>query len=200
MFTGIVTDIGRVAAVTGDADKVFTIQTSYDDLSSVDIGASIACAGVCLTVVDKNIDSFSVDASQETLSVTNLGDWAVDTEINLERSLKIGDELGGHIVTGHVDCLGNITRFERVDGSIAMDIQVPAEFSHLVAQKGSVTIDGASLTVNAVSDNETGSNLSINLIPHTQAVTSFRNTKPGDKVNVEFDILARYVARLQTKG
>lgn len=199
MFTGIITDVGRVTAVSGSADKVVTLRTGYD-LSSVDIGASIACAGVCLTVVDKTGNEFSVDVSQETLSVTNLGDWAADTEVNLERSLKIGDELGGHIVTGHVDCLGSIVRFEKVDDSIAMNIQVSEDFSHLVAQKGSVTINGASLTVNAVIDNENGAEFSINLIPHTQAVTSFRNNQLGDRVNVEFDILARYVARLQTKS
>lgn len=199
MFTGIVTDIGKVVAVAGDADKVFTLQTAYD-LASVDIGASIACSGVCLTVVDKAADRFSVDVSQETLRVTNLGNWANGTEINLERSLRIGDELGGHIVTGHVDCVGIITRFDQVDESVAMHIQVPEDFKHLVAQKGSVTVDGASLTVNTVVDNDSGAEFSINLIPHTQAVTSFRNSKCGDKVNVEFDILARYVARLQVKG
>lgn len=199
MFTGIVTDIGKVLVVAGDADKVFTLQTAYD-LSSVDIGASIACSGVCLTVVDKAKDKFSVDVSQETLRVTSLSDWDEGTEINLERSLKIGDELGGHIVTGHVDCIGVVTRFDQIDDSIAMHVQVPEEFKHLVAQKGSVTIDGASLTVNSVMDNASGAEFSINLIPHTQAVTSFRNSKNGDNVNVEFDILARYVARLQIKG
>lgn len=199
MFTGIVTDIGRVVAVTGEADMVFTLQTSYD-LSSIDIGASIACSGVCLTVVDKSKDRFSVDVSQETLSVTNLGSWVEGTEVNLERALKVGDELGGHIVTGHVDCIGAITRFDQVDESITMHIQISNEFSQFIAQKGSVTVDGASLTVNSVLDGETSTEFSINLIPHTQAVTSFRNTKLGDTVNIEFDILARYVARLQTKG
>ncbi len=199
MFTGIITDVGRVTAVSGSADKVFTLQTAYD-LSTVDIGASIACEGVCLTVVDKTGNQFSVDVTQETLSVTNLGDWVNGTEINLERSLKVGDELGGHIVTGHIDCLGSIVRFDRIEGSIAVNIQVPQKFSHLVAQKGSVTVNGASLTVNAVVDNDAGTEFSINLIPHTQAVTSFRNSQLGDTVNVEFDLLARYVARLQNKS
>jgi len=199
MFTGIITDVGRVAAVSGATDKVFTFRTAYD-LSTVDIGASIACGGVCLTVVDKVDDEFSVDVSQETLNVTNLGNWVEGTEVNLERSLKVGDELGGHIVTGHVDCLASIVRFDRVEGSIAVNIQVPKKFSHLVAEKGSVTVNGVSLTVNAVLDNDSGAEFSINLIPHTQAVTSFRNCQLGDKVNVEFDILARYVARLQSKS
>lgn len=199
MFTGIVTDIGRVIAVKGEADKVVTLQTAYD-LASIDIGASIACSGVCLTVVDKSDEKFSVDVSQETLSVTNLDNWQEGTEVNLERSLKVGDELGGHIVTGHVDCVGAITRFDQVDESVAMHIQIADKFSRLVAQKGSITIDGASLTVNSVVDNDLGAEFSINLIPHTQAITSFRNNKLGDKVNVEFDILARYVARLQVKG
>jgi len=199
MFTGIITDVGRVTAVSGVADKAFTFQTAYD-LSSVDIGASIACGGVCLTVVDKSGAQFSVDVTQETLRVTNLGDWADGTEVNLERSLKVGDELGGHIVTGHIDCMGSIVRFDKIEGSIAVNIQIPHKFSHLVAEKGSVTVDGASLTVNAVLDNDTGTEFSINLIPHTQAVTSFRNSQLGDKVNVEFDILARYVARLQSKS
>lgn len=199
MFTGIITDVGRITAVEGASDKVVTVQTAYD-LSTVDIGASIACAGVCLTVIDKKDNLFSVDVTQETLSVTSLGAWTNGTEVNLERSLKIGDELGGHIVTGHVDCMGTISRFETVDDSIAMDVLVPTSFAHLVAKKGSVTIDGASLTVNAVNDTESGTEISINLIPHTQAVTSFRNSQCDDKVNVEFDILARYVARLQTKS
>ncbi len=199
MFTGIITDVGRVTAVSGVADKVFTFQTAYD-LSSVDIGASIACGGVCLTVVDKAGGEFSVDVTQETLSVTNLGDWVEGTEVNLERSLKVGDELGGHIVTGHIDCVASIVRFETVEGSIAVNVQVPKKFSHLVAEKGSVTVNGVSLTVNAILDNDSGAEFSINLIPHTQAVTSFRNSRLGDKVNVEFDILARYVARLQSKS
>ncbi len=199
MFTGIVTDVGRIRAVEGDADKRVTLETAFD-MASVDIGASIACAGVCLTVVDKDTGWFAVDVSAETLKVTNLGDWAEGTEVNLERSLKLGDELGGHIVTGHVDCTGKIVRFDELGESVVMDIAIPAEHGAFVAQKGSVTIDGASLTVNAVADEGDVTRFSINLIPHTQAVTSFRNSKLGDTVNVEFDILARYVARLQNRG
>lgn len=198
MFTGIVTDVGKVASVSGETDLRFVVSTRFD-LGSVDVGASICCAGVCLTVVEKTNKTFAVDVSQETLSVTNLGSWQEDSEINLERSLKLGDELGGHIVTGHVDCLGEITRFDDVGESILMKVSVPAEHRHLVAAKGSVCVDGVSLTVNSVEDSEAVSEFSINLIPHTQAVTSFRNSKAGDRVNLEFDILARYVARLQEK-
>ncbi len=199
MFTGIVTDIGRITALEGTGDLSVTVATAYD-MAKAQIGASIACAGVCLTVVDKGEGWFKADVSAETLKVTNLGDWKVGSEINLERSLKVGDELGGHIVTGHVDCVGEIVRFEEVGGSIVMDIAVPRLHGAYVAQKGSVAIDGASLTVNAVEDSADTTRFSINLIPHTQAVTSFRNSSSGDKVNVEFDILARYVSRLQDKG
>lgn len=199
MFTGIVTDVGKITSVSGNADKKFVISTSFD-MSTVDIGASIACGGVCLTVVEKTSDSFTVDVSQESLRVTSLAGWVVGSEINLERSLKVGDELGGHIVTGHVDCVGRIAAFDTVGDSIKMDITIPAEYRHLVAAKGSVCVDGASLTVNTVSDTENECEFSINLIPHTQAVTSFRNSESGDKVNIEFDVLARYVARLQHQG
>jgi riboflavin synthase len=199
MFTGIVTDVGRIAATTGSFDLSVRIETRYD-MSRVDIGASIACSGVCLTVVDKGDGWFQADVSAETLKVTSLGDWKVGTEINLERSLKVGDELGGHIVTGHVDCVGEIVRFDELGESVVMDIAVPHAMGAHVAKKGSVAIDGASLTVNDVADEGDVTRFSINLIPHTQAVTSFRNSKRGDRVNVEFDILARYVARLQDRG
>ncbi|TNE60654.1 MAG: riboflavin synthase [Alphaproteobacteria bacterium] len=199
MFTGIVTDVGRVKAVEGDADRHVTIETAYD-MARVDIGASIACEGVCLTVVDKGAGWFAADVSAETLKVTNLGAWTNGSLVNLERSLKLGDELGGHIVTGHVDCVGTIVRFDALGDSVVMDVAVPAALGRFVAQKGSITINGASLTVNAVADEGDQTRFSINLIPHTQAVTSFRASKAGDRVNVEFDILARYVARLQTRG
>lgn len=199
MFTGIVTDVGKITKVSGDADRRFEISTAFD-MSAVDIGASIACGGVCLTVVEKAPGRFSVDVSQESLRVTSLSDWVEGTEINLERSLKLGDELGGHIVTGHVDCVGQIAAFDTVGDSIKMDISIPAEHRHLVAAKGSVCVDGASLTVNTVEDSGNDCEFSINIIPHTQAVTSFRNSTKGDKVNIEFDILARYVARLQHQG
>jgi len=199
MFTGIVTDVGRIRSVDGAADKQIVIETAYD-MAAVEIGASIACSGVCLTVVDKDTGWFKVDVSAETLKVTSLEDWQEGTAVNLERSLKLGDEMGGHIVTGHVDCVGTIVRFEELGQSVVMDIAVPHALGGFVAQKGSVAIDGASLTVNDIEDTGEETRFSINLIPHTQAVTSFRDSKAGDKVNVEFDILARYVSRLQGRG
>ena len=199
MFTGIVTDVGTVRSMDGDGDIRVAIDTSYET-SSIDIGASIACSGVCLTVVDKGDGWFSADVSRETLSVTSLADWKEGALVNLERSLKVGDELGGHIVTGHVDCVGTVDTWSPVDDSMLLEVKVPKKFAHLVAQKGSVSIDGASLTVNRVEDLEDGARFSINIIPHTQEVTNFRALKQGARVNVEFDILARYVSRLQDKG
>lgn len=199
MFTGIVTDVGCIRSVDGAVDKQVVLETAYD-MASVEIGASIACSGVCLTVVDKGDGWFKVDVSAETLKVTSLGDWREGSAVNLERSLKLGDEMGGHIVTGHVDCFGKIVRFETLGESVVMDIAVERSLGGFVAQKGSVAIDGASLTVNDVSDEGDVTRFSINLIPHTQAVTSFRDSKVGDTVNVEFDILARYVSRLQSRG
>jgi len=201
MFTGIVTDVGTVRSVEGDGDVRIAFNTSYET-TTIEIGASIACSGVCLTVVDKGADWFAADVSRESLNVTNINVWEKGSLVNLERSLKLGDELGGHIVTGHVDCVGDVTAFTPVDDSILLKVIVPDEFGAFVAQKGSVTIDGASLTVNDVEDldQQQGTCFSINVIPHTQEVTSFRTTRVGDKVNVEFDILARYVSRLQKKG
>jgi len=199
MFTGIVTDVGAVKALEKRGDLRVVLSTAYD-MSEVAIGASIACGGVCLTVVDKGDGWFAADVSDETLRVTALGDWQEGSLVNLERSLKVGDELGGHIVTGHVDCVGMISRLEPVGGSIAMDVRVPANWGRYVAAKGSVAINGTSLTVNQVTDTDEGTVIAINLIPHTQEVTSFRTAKAGDRVNVEFDILARYVARLTERA
>ncbi len=199
MFTGIVTDVGSVRSIEGDGDIRATIATSYDT-ATIEIGASIACSGVCLTVVDKADGWFAADVSRETLNVTNLSSWEKGRLVNLERSLKLGDELGGHIVTGHVDCVGELVKFSPVDDSIEMVIRIDSNSGGYVAQKGSVTINGVSLTVNAVEDEPTATLFSINVIPHTQEVTSFRNAGVGDFVNVEFDVLARYVARLQEKG
>lgn len=199
MFTGIVTDVGSVQSVEGKGDVRLTLSTIYDT-ASFDIGASIACSGVCLTVVSKGDGFFAADVSGETLRVTNLGSWEKGTEVNLERSLKVGDELGGHIVTGHVDCVGEIVTFESVNESILLQVMVPSDLGHNVAKKGSITINGVSLTVNDVEDLSEGTKVSINVIPHTQDVTSFRQSKVSDQVNVEFDILARYVARLQDRG
>lgn len=196
MFTGIITDVGRVRSIEGKDDKQFVFGTTYD-LDTVDIGASIACNGVCLTVVEKGSGYFGADVSAETISVTTVASWIIGSEINLERSLRLGDELGGHIVTGHVDCVGKISRFDHIGDSVAVNIKVPSEHRHLIAEKGSITVNGASLTVNTVTDSSDDCEFSINLIPHTQAVTSFRSSQLGDVVNIEFDVLARYVSRLK---
>ena len=199
MFTGIITDVATVRSVEGHGDVRIAFETTYDT-TTIEIGASIACSGVCLTVVDKDNGWFSADVSRESISVTSIAGWKTGTLVNLERALKVGDELGGHIVSGHVDCVGKVTRFDPVDDSMLLQILIPSDQGKLIAQKGSVTIDGASLTVNKVEDLTEGTRFSINIIPHTQEVTSFRTLKAGDEVNVEFDVLARYVARLQDKS
>jgi len=196
MFTGIITDVGQIRLVERSGDTRVVIETAYDT-SAVAMGASIACAGVCLTVVDKGEGWFAADVSDETLRCTAVGDWQAGKSINLERSLKLGDEMGGHIVTGHVDCVGVIAALTPENDSLTMDITVPKDFGHLLVAKGSAAINGTSLTVNTVQDSIEGTTLSINLIPHTQSVTSFHTVSLGERVNVEFDILARYVARLQ---
>ena len=195
MFTGIITDVGRVAAVEPRGDTRFRIQTSFD-LETVAIGASIACGGACLTVVEKAGDGFAVDVSAETLSKTTLGAWAVGTPVNLERSLTLGAELGGHLVTGHVDGLARIVSIEREGDSHRLTIDVPAGLEGFVASKGSVALDGVSLTVNEVD----GRRFGVNLIPHTWEQTTFRERRAGDELNMEVDLLARYVARLAQTG
>ena len=195
MFTGIVTDLGEVRAVEQRGDTRFVISTAQDT-TKIDMGASIACSGVCLTVVDKGTDDrggwFAVDASAETLSLTNLGDWKEGSKINLERSLRVGDELGGHIVSGHVDGTADITAIAPEGDSKRFSFRVPQKLAKFVAAKGSVALDGVSLTVNEVE----GDTFGVNLIPHTQEVTTFGGSEVGDKVNWEIDVLARYVARL----
>lgn len=195
MFTGIITDIGEVSEITQMGDTRIVIRTSYDT-STIDFGASIACSGVCLTVVDKGSDYFSVDVSAETLSCTSLGDWVSGSQINLERALKVGEELGGHIVTGHVDAVGQILNIETDGDSKKFIFSLPTKLKTYVAPKGSVTINGASLTVNNVEDKSEHTDFSINIIPHTQEKTTFGAANIGDKVNIEIDILARYVARM----
>jgi len=196
MFTGIVTDIGRVRSVETRGDTRFVIETVYDP-DTIAMGASIACSGCCLTVVEKGRDGqqnwFAVDASQETLNCTILGDWRVGTSINLERALKVGDELGGHIVSGHVDGVGVITGIAKEGDSKRFTFDIPKELARFVAPKGSVTLNGTSLTVNEVS----GTSFGVNIIPHTQQVTLWGSAKVGDRINVEIDVLARYVARLK---
>lgn len=196
MFTGIVTDIGEVVAVENRADTRFEIACSYAR-QSIDIGASISCSGACLTVVETRDGEgagcvFAVDVSAETLSKTNLGNWRTGTRINLERSLKLGDELGGHVVSGHVDGLAEIVSITPEGDSRRFVFAVTNEIARYIAPKGSVALDGTSFTVNEVDGNRFG----INIIPHTQNVTTWGAAKVGDKVNIEIDMLARYVARL----
>lgn len=196
MFTGIVTDVGEVLAVErrGQLNRI-RIACSYD-ANTIDLGASIACSGPCLTVVDKGVASgrnwFDVDAAAETLALTTVGTWAPGAKINLERSLKVGDELGGHIVTGHVDGLATILDVRAFDGMARFEIRAPHTISRFIAAKGSVCLDGASLTVNSVD----GDDFSILLIPHTLKVTTWGLRAAGDKLNIEADLMARYAARL----
>ena len=192
MFTGIITDVGAVRSLTQAADLRVEIATAYD-LGSVYIGASIACNGVCLTVVEKTMDSFAVDVSTESFAFTNIGDWHVDAPINLERALKVGDELGGHIVAGHVDGVAKIVAMHDEGGSTRVILRAPDALAKFIAPKGSVSLNGTSLTVNEVNGAEFG----INFIPHTKAITTWGGSQIGDQVNLEIDTLARYVARLQ---
>jgi riboflavin synthase len=191
MFTGIVTDVGRVRAVRDtNRDRRFEIETAFD-LSTVDLGASIAHAGCCLTVVEKGDRWFAVEVSGETLAVTTLGDWAQGRRVNLERAAKVGDELGGHIVSGHVDGIGEVVSVAEEGGSHRVRIRVPKPLHRFIAPKGSITVEGVSLTVNEVDDDVFG----VNLIPHTWEVTTLGELKPGARVNLEIDMLARYLAR-----
>jgi riboflavin synthase len=191
MFTGIITDMGEVTAIDKAGDWKIRIKCGFD-MDKVPMGASIACSGVCLTVIEKDANSFLVQVSKETLDKTAVGDWFVGKKINLEQSLKMGDELGGHLVFGHVDGLAEVISITPVMDSHEIVFALPDGLKHLVAAKGSVALDGTSLTVNAVNDNK----ISINVIPHTWNVTSFGQLKQGQKVHVEADMLARYVARI----
>ena len=191
MFTGIVTDIGEVSSVEKRGDTRFAIATSYDT-RSIAIGASIACDGCCLTVIEAADGKFLVEASAETLSKTTLQNWKAGTRINLERAVKVGDELGGHIVSGHVDGLGEILSITPEGDSRRFRFNAPKDIARFIAPKGSVTLNGTSFTVNEVE----GSAFGVNVIPHTQAVTTWGHARVGDAVNIEIDMLARYVARL----
>ncbi len=191
MFTGIITDVGRVRSIERSGDTLFTIETVFD-METVPIGASIANNGVCLTVVDKGPGWFAVQASGETLSKTTLGGWAEGTRVNLERAMRLGDELGGHIVSGHVDGVASVVDVRPDGESVRLTFEAPAGLAKYVAPKGSVALDGVSLTVNEVD----GARFGVNIIPHTQVATNFGGLKPGDAVNMEIDMLARYVARL----
>jgi riboflavin synthase len=191
MFTGIITDIGEVMRAEKRGDARFAIRTSYD-IKAINLGASICCSGCCLTVVEKGASRFSVDVSAESMSRTALGFWKVGTRVNLERALRMGDELGGHMVSGHVDGVGQIRSAQSDGDSNRFIIRVSEELARFVAEKGSITLDGVALTVNEVDGLEFG----VNIIPHTQAVTTWGHAREGDTVNVEIDMLARYVARL----
>ena len=196
MFTGIITAIGtiREARQTGDLHAVITCPW---DPAGIAIGASIACSGVCLTVVDKAPRRFTVDVSGETVSRSAPGMWAAGTRLNLERALKVGDELGGHIVTGHVDGIGRVVAVEPDGDSTRVRIAVAANIAPYLATKGSITVDGVSLTVNAVADRAEATEFSLNLIPHTQAVTTLGDLTAGQSVNLEIDVLARYLQRME---
>ena len=207
MFTGIVTDIGAVRAREDRGDTRLIIGTAYD-VDTIDLGASIACSGACLTVVDKGVDEgsngpagwFAVDASAETIARTAPGMWDTGRRLNLERALKVGDELGGHIVTGHVDAVGRIVAVDPVGDSVKLTVEAPASLAPHIAPKGSITLDGISLTVNEVTDQPDGSaHFTLNIIPHTQAVTTLDEVAPGRPVNLEIDVLARYLARMQAR-
>ncbi|RMD90455.1 MAG: riboflavin synthase [Alphaproteobacteria bacterium] len=197
MFTGIITDVGRVRAVRRLADTRIEVETAIDT-STLPLGASVAMSGVCFTVVDKGAGWFAVDASHETLSCTTLGTWVEGTRVNLERALRVGDELGGHIVTGHVDGVGELRDVREDAGSRRMTIALPDALAPYVARKGSIAVDGVSLTVNAVGDPPDAC-FEVNVIPHTLAHTTLAGLRPGDRVNLEIDILARYLDRLQAR-
>ena len=196
MFTGIVSDVGTISRVEARGDTRVVIDTAYDT-ATVDLGASIACSGVCLTVVDKGPAWFAVDVSGETIARTAADQWQEGRALNLERAMKLGDELGGHIVTGHVDGVATVAEVTPEGDSRRIVLEIPAALAPLVAAKGSVTIDGVSLTVNEVRDEHAATRIALNIIPHTQAVTTLGALRPGQSVNVEIDVLARYLQRME---
>lgn len=196
MFTGIVTDVGTVRSAEQRGDLRLQIETGYD-LDTVDLGASIACSGVCLTVVDKGEDWFAVDVSAETISRTAADQWREGAKLNLERSLRLGDELGGHIVTGHVDAVAQVVGVCPEGDSMRVGISVPSELGPMIAPKGSIALDGVSLTVNEVREAADGTtHFAVNIIPHTAHNTTFGDLRAGRQFNVEVDVLARYIDRM----
>jgi riboflavin synthase len=198
MFTGIVTDVGKVRSAEQRGDLKLVIGTDYD-LSTVDLGASISCSGVCLTVVDKGDDWFAVDVSGETISKTAAAHWSEGSRLNLERALRLGDELGGHIVTGHVDAVAEVVGTCTEGDSTRVGLRVPNELGPMIAAKGSITLDGVSLTVNDVRTAEDGStHFAVNIIPHTAQHTTLGDLKNEQQLNVEIDVLARYIDRMLT--
>jgi riboflavin synthase len=196
MFTGIVTDVGTVRSAEQRGDLRLVIGTGYD-LETVDLGASISCSGVCLTVVDKGEDWFAVDVSGETASKTAPDHWREGARLNLERALRLGDELGGHIVTGHVDAVANVVDARAEGDSMRIGVRVPQELAPMIAPKGSITLDGVSLTVNEVREaTDGGSQFAVNIIPHTAEHTTLGDLKADQQLNVEVDVLARYIGRM----
>ena len=196
MFTGIITDVGTVRSAEQRGDLRLTIGCGYD-MDSVDLGASIACSGACLTVVDKGESWFAVDVSAESVSRTAAGLWVEGARLNLERALRLGDELGGHIVTGHVDGIGEVIGVCPEGDSCRIGIRAPAELGPYIAVKGSITLDGASLTVNDLSDADDGStHFSVNIIPHTAAHSTLGEIEAGRSLNIEIDVIARYLKRM----
>jgi riboflavin synthase len=195
MFTGIVTDVGTVIGAEQRGDLRLRIRTGYD-LATVDLGASIACSGVCLTVVDKGDGWFAVDASAETVSRTAADMWREGARLNLERPLRMGDELGGHIVTGHVDSVGDVIGIRPEGDSKRIEVRVARDLAPAIAQKGSISLDGVSLTVNEVVDGEDGTHFSVNIIPHTAQQTTLGDLAAGRQLNVEIDVIARYLERM----
>ena len=191
MFTGIITDVGRVQGIVKTGDLKVFITTTYNT-EFINIGASICCSGICLTVVEKASNWFAVEVSQETLDNTTSSSWVEGTSINLERSLQLKDELGGHIVSGHVDGRAQLVNIEKEGGSHRLLLDVPSNLAKFIASKGSVTLEGVSLTVNEVQ----GSKFGVNIIPHTWDNTSFQYLRDGAFLNIEVDVIARYVARL----
>ncbi|MEQ8389496.1 MAG: riboflavin synthase [Thalassospira sp.] len=194
MFTGIITDIATVRSVKKTGDTRFEFTTSFDT-SKIVLGASIACNGACMTVIETGDDWFAIEASAESLDRTTLGDLAAGSKVNLEQATRVGDELGGHIVSGHVDGVATLTKRVPEGDSLRLSFEVPRDFAKYIASKGSVTLEGVSLTVNEVDENTFG----INLIPHTQTHTTLGSKQPGDRINFEIDMLARYVARMLGK-
>ena len=196
MFTGIITDVGTVRSAEQRGDLRLVIATGYDT-SSIDLGASIACSGACLTVVDRGEDWFAVDLSGETVSKTAADHWREGAKLNLERSLRMGDEIGGHIVTGHVDAVGEVIGVCPEGDSNRIGISIPRALGPMIAQKGSIALDGVSMTVNEVRDAEDGTtHFSVNVIPHTAQHTTLGDLAPGRQLNVEVDVLARYIDRM----
>jgi riboflavin synthase len=196
MFTGIVTDVGTVRSAQQRGDLRLVIETGYD-LDSIEMGASIACSGTCLTVVDKGDDWFAVDVSAETLSKTGSGHWIEGARLNLERSLRLGDEIGGHILAGHVDSVGDVVDIFAEGDSKRVEISVPRSLGSMIAAKGSVALDGVSMTINEVRDGDDGkTRFSVNVIPHTAQQTTLGGLVRGRQLNVEVDVLARYIDRM----